>query len=329
MTIPILALFNNRADASGMSLVYHMAWMYADLGYIVVAADLDPQMNLTANLLGEDGVEELGGGGEQACTIYDAIRPLIQGTGDVRTPALRPIAPGLHAIAGDLALSSCEDALAQEWLACLDGKERALRATAALWTAMQRAALEVAADVVLIDLPPNLGAINRAALIASDHVVVPVAPDRLSLQGLETLGAALHSWRDGWSERLAITPEPVRSLPSGTMRPAGYVVMQRTLRLDRPPKALEHWTAQIPAVYASAVLYGTTSAIHPDDDPSCLGIVRRHDSLISLSQEAGKPIFHLKASDGALGSHAKAVSHARRELEALARRIAAASWLAR
>ena len=83
---------------------------------------------------------------------------------------------------------------------------------------------------------------------------------------------------------------------------------------------------QIPQVYATAVLRSTTSAAYPDNDPSCLGIVKRHDSLLSLSQEAGKPIFHLRASEGAIGSHAKAAFRARHEFEALARKIAAASW---
>lgn len=31
-----------------MLLVYHLAWMYVDLGLPVVAADLDPQANLTS-----------------------------------------------------------------------------------------------------------------------------------------------------------------------------------------------------------------------------------------------------------------------------------------
>ena len=47
------------------------------------------------------------------------------------------------------------------------------------------------ADVGLIDVGPNLGAINRAALIATDHVVIPLAPDLFSLQGLKNVGPTL------------------------------------------------------------------------------------------------------------------------------------------
>ena len=55
-------------------------------------------------------------------------------------------------------------------------------------------------------------------------------------------------------------------------------------------------------------------------------MVKRYGSLMPLSQEARKPIFRLKASDGAVGSHAKAALDARRDFETLAGRIAAASW---
>jgi cellulose biosynthesis protein BcsQ len=328
MTVPILAFFNNKGGVGKTSLVYHMAWMYADMGRTVVAVDLDPQANLTAAFLDEDRIEELWSDDwEPQRTIYGAMSPLMRGVGDIETPERQQLAPRLHLIAGNLALSNYEDDLSREWPLCLERKERAFRVTTAFWRAVQRASEEIAADVALLDLGPNLGAINRAALIASDHVVVPVAPDLFSLQGLRNLGPTLRLWREGWNERVAKNPERTLSLPTGTINPAGYVVLQHVVRLDRPAKAFDRWMARIPHVYATAVLAGTTSATHPDNDPNCLGIVKRYGSLMPLSQEARKPIFRLKASDGAIGSHAKAAIDARRDFEALARRIADASWM--
>ncbi len=48
MTVPVVAFFNNKGRVGQTMLVYHLAWMYADLGLHVVAADLDPQANLTS-----------------------------------------------------------------------------------------------------------------------------------------------------------------------------------------------------------------------------------------------------------------------------------------
>lgn len=48
MSAALIAFFSNKSGAGKTSLVYHLAWMYADLGTRVVAADLDPQANLSA-----------------------------------------------------------------------------------------------------------------------------------------------------------------------------------------------------------------------------------------------------------------------------------------
>ena len=52
-----------------------------------------------------------------------------------------------------------------EWPGCLDRKERAFRVISAFWRLLTQAATSYKADLVLVDLGPNLGAINRAALI--------------------------------------------------------------------------------------------------------------------------------------------------------------------
>ena len=58
MSTTIVAFFNNKGGVGKTSLVYHLAWMYNDLGFRVVVADLDPQSNLTAAFLDEDRLEE-------------------------------------------------------------------------------------------------------------------------------------------------------------------------------------------------------------------------------------------------------------------------------
>ncbi|MCK5323705.1 MAG: hypothetical protein KAJ45_06140, partial [Desulfobulbaceae bacterium] len=45
-----------------------------------------------------------------------------------------------------------------------------------------------------------------------------------------------------------------------------------------------------------------------NDDPNCIGLVRHYQSLMSMAQEARKPIFLLKPAEGAIGAHAQSVS---------------------
>lgn len=72
--------------------------------------------------------------------------------------------------------------------------ESAFRTMTAFHRLVQQGA-DWGAELVLIDVGPNLGAINRSALIASDQVCLPLAPDLFSLQGLKNLGPTLREWR--------------------------------------------------------------------------------------------------------------------------------------
>ncbi len=79
---------------------------------------------------------------------------------------------------------------------------------------------------------------------ASSHtVIVPLSPDLFSLQGLRNLGPTLRRWREGWTERLGKNPVPQLELPTGRTQPAGYIVQQHSVRMDRPVKAYERWIA--------------------------------------------------------------------------------------
>ena len=87
----------------------------------------------------------------------------------------------LGLIPGDLGLSRFEDKLSDAWPRCHNRDESAFRTMTAFHRLIQAGAAETA-ELVLIDVGPNLGAINRAALIASDQVCIPLAPDLFSLQ---------------------------------------------------------------------------------------------------------------------------------------------------
>jgi len=191
---------------------------------------------------------------------------------------------------------------------------------------IQRAAEQAAAEVVLVDLGPNLGAINRAALVACRHIVMPVAPDLFSLQGLRNLGPTVRQWHEEWEERIPKNPVLTLGLPTDTMTPAGYVVLQHSIRLDRPMQAYDLWMNRIPEVYATAVLAEPATATQPASDGHCLGLLKRYGSLMPMAQEARKPIFHLRPADGALGAHATAAREARKDFERVADRIAVATW---
>src|SRR5712692_1841231 len=227
--------------------------MYANRGLTVVAADLDPQANLTSMFLEDDRLEELWPDGEHPQSVLGSIKPILKGTGDIADPHVEAVLDNLGLVVGDLGLSSFEDKLSDAWPHCHDGDEAAFRIISAFYRLVLRAAEQREAQLVLIDVGPNLGAMNRAALIAAENVVIPLAPDLFSLQGLRNLGPTLRRWRKEWHERVLRSPDPDLVLPPGGMNPAGYVVMQHAVRLDRPARAYERWMQRIPAEYALSV----------------------------------------------------------------------------
>jgi chromosome partitioning protein len=322
MTKPVITFFNNKGGVGKTSLVYHLSWMFAEQRKRVVAVDLDPQANLTAAFLDEEMVESLWDNDAAPNTIFRAVKPLT-GVGDLVEPALEKIASDLYLLPGDVALSAFEETLAEVWPVSMGDANlyRPFRILTAFWQVMQSAAQKVEADVLLVDVGPNLGAINRSVLISTDHVVIPLGADLFSLQGLKNLGPTLRSWRSLWKKRLANWEKPEFKLPKGQMQPAGYLCQQHSVRLNRPVKAYDKWVNRIPGVYRESVLNEPAEQMKPADDPLCLATLKHYRSLIPMGQEHRKPIFKLTSAAGAIGSHANAAQEAYKDFRELIQKI--------
>lgn len=331
MTAPILTLFNNKGGVGKTSIVFHLAWAMAAKGLRVLAADLDPQANLTSAFLEENLLENLwmreeGKYSEEtADTIYRCLKPLAH-VGDLKQPVLHEISTSLALIPGDLGLSDFEDNLSEAWPHALGQQNpfRPYRVLTAFWHVLRLGAAAWNADLVLMDVGPNLGAINRSALIATDAVVVPLGADLFSLQGMRNLGPTLNRWRADWDLRLQHWQQPKFELPSGKMEPIGYVVQQHSVRLDRPVRAYDKWVNRIPEEFRRSLRPDDSPVslgLRPDEDSWCLATMKHYRSLVPMGQETRKPIFDLTSADGAIGNHAKAVASARRDYQDLVQTI--------
>lgn len=321
-----IAFFNNKGGVGKTTLVYHLAWMYQELGISVVAIDLDPQANLTAAFLPEETLEALWLDGSGPRTILGVIQPLLDRLGDLRDPILESLGSDLALLPGNLGLSLFEDRLAAAWPGCLQDNPAEAHDAFRVMTSFYRAAGHAAAgrnaELVLIDVGPTLGALNRAALVACDFVIMPLGADLYSLQGLRNLGPSLGNWRKGWKKRLQENVPPHLTLPTGEMNPVGYVVLQHAVRMDRPVKAYQRWVERIPAVYHHEILGASEDSPLPDPDPHRLATLKHYRSLMPLAQAAHKPMFLLKPADGAIGGHSEAVLACYRDFKELASRIA-------
>ena len=165
-----------------------------------MAADLDPQANLSTMFLPEDRLLELWPEGRHDHSILGSVAPMLRGVGDLAEPHVEQVTLNLGLLVGDLGLSRFEARLSSAWPDCMNRDEAAFRVESAFHRVLARATDQRQADVVLVDVGPNLGAINRAAIIAANHVVFPLAPDLFSpSQGLQNTGPTLDDWREQWA----------------------------------------------------------------------------------------------------------------------------------
>ena len=312
-----IAFFNCKGGAGTTSVVYHLAYMFRQLGLSVVAVDCDPQADLTTMFLNEDRLEQLWSNGAQQFTIKGAIDSI----GDLRPPHIESVAENIALIAGDIQLAGIEEKLSKAWLQCMSGDEAAFRSVTAISSVARNAGTNRQADIVLLDIGPTLGSINRSALLGADFVITPIASDVSMLLGLRVLVQKLKQWRDEWAE--IRTRHPNSSLPSGAMIPAGYVFgsyfsMRPGAAFNRA--RIRSMLAKVPSEYQPADLNSQLTSFHQDD--YCLATLWRYPTLMPRALESKKPMFHLTPADGAIGSEIDAVKNCYQDFKRLAIRIA-------
>lgn len=315
-----LIFFNNKGGVGKTTTVYHVAWMMSELGIKTIAIDLDPQSNLTSMFLSAERLEEIYEG-NLPITVLDSINPVL--SGDPYNPVhIEEINENLGLIMGNLSLSTFEDSLSDAWLKCLNGDIYSFRLTSIFNTIFQDAANQFNAEFILIDVGPNLGAINRAVTISSDFIVMPVASDLFSLQGIKNLGLTLSTWKNQWKQRKDLRPGNVSfNIPSNESKPIGYIVMQYSAKESRPVKSYLKWANRIPSVFAEYVLGHDVQINSVEEDNFCISLLKHYRSLAPMSMESHKPIFLLKPADGAIGAHVYAVQKSYQEFETLTQRI--------
>jgi len=329
-----LTLFNNKGGVGKTTLTFNIAHMFARLGLDVVALDYDPQCNLSALFLGDDdlygawtaGDVVLPDGTRRGRTVAACVDLVRRGKGELLDPELIEVADHLWLLPGHIGLSRFEQTLAEEWpkVQAVDN-ERALDVTTALDQLSSKAATHVNADIVIIDVGPSLGALNRAAVLACDAIVVPLAPDLFSLQGLENAGPVLRQWRKDWQtacqNRISESRSP--QLAPHQFQPIGYIVQQHLARSDRIPSGYQRWASLIPHYFHQFIL--GEDEVAPDlsieSDDQCLALIKHYASLVPIAQQAGKPMFDLKQADGIGGGQLQAVARFRKEFEAIVERI--------
>src|SRR3954462_6242198 len=172
----VIAFANQKGGVAKTTTTLNLGVAFAEHGMKVLLVDLDPQGNLTMSQgLNPDSIER---------SMFDVLVHRL------------PIQSVIEHTEIDLAVSSIDLAGAELALSSMIGPERALEKALS--------AVKENYDYVLIDPPPSLGLLTINALVASDHVIVPVQCEYLSLRGLVQLENTLAMIRENLNPNVAI-----------------------------------------------------------------------------------------------------------------------------
>jgi chromosome partitioning protein len=313
-----IAFFNHKGGVGKSTLAFHLGHMLAENGTKTLLVDLDPQTNLTQLCLAENQIESKITAHEESTTLFGAVHPLVTGEGAIREVEAVQLAENLHLLAGSLRLAAIEDELARMWPNCLETDKRAFRLTTAAYTVAYQVAKKSDASLIIFDVGPNLGPLNRAGLISSDAVIVPTAPDMFSARALGSLGPSLNRWRDGWRDRITRLktndPEFYKLMPKGGMRPMGYVVSRFSMHGNTLAAQYQYWEQEIETSYRNFT---------QSSGDGCLAKIPDFHQLAPMTHRQNKPVWKLSNTQG-MRIDANTRREVRQEFEDFASKIQAA-----
>ena len=315
-----LCFFNNKGGVGKTTLACNVASYVAETeGVSVLLIDADPQCNATQLVLPDEMSERLysdPNGIPDIDSLKQVLQPLLRGDASLATNH-RAAGPetnrfGISVLPGHPHIALLEDRLSTNWTQFMGGDLGGARVSN--WNTQMLSELRKKYDLIIFDVGPSLGALNRSILIGVDYFMAPMGCDIFSLIGIENIANWIDQWRKYYDQAYAqveATHGPhlhefdgqVRSTSSIMSRFVGYTVQQyitKTIRDEkRATAAYETILAQIPGEIAESL--GPFIAPPLNIEDVRLGDVPQMFSLVPLAQSAHAPIHNLTRKDGLSG----------------------------
>jgi cellulose biosynthesis protein BcsQ len=307
-----VGFFNNKGGVGKTTLACNYAAWEAANGRQVLVLDLDPQCNSTQLILDDDQWAAIYEDPQrsEAQTVMGVLKEIRAGDSSVATDQFA-VHHGtrfdVDVLAGHPTMSIFEDILSEAWTKFRGGEVAGARRT--LWIRTLREWLDDRYDVIIVDVSPSLGAINRSALIGCDSFVTPMAADLFSLYALDNITTWFSRWLGEYEAGKHNAEESLKATGYGELLPEplpiqhgfiGYTVQQYVSRTSggevRQIQAYDQHRREIPARAERLIELSRVT------DDLALGTVPNMFSMIPLAQGCHAPIAALGRDDGLRGA---------------------------
>lgn len=321
-----IAFFNNKGGVGKTTLLCNLASYFAlKHSQKILIIDLDPQCNSSAYVMPEEELTEILIQGKHN-SIEGFFEPIRKGKGypeDLPT-IFSSRRFSVDIIIGDPKLSLREDLLSTDWAETKNGEPRGFQTTFSIRELLSRLGMY---DLVLIDVGPSLGALNRAVLLAVDYFLMPLSVDIFSLMAIANIQKSVENWKSELGDAIANHKKKegsdfeISGIPvAWNLKFLGYVTQQYRSKMVKGVKE--------PVVAFDKIIKEQKKELDEICDSfgrergsANLGEVPILSSIIPMSQSAHAPVFALEARDGVVGSGYYRVAEAATIFDTISKKI--------
>lgn len=296
-----IVLFNHKGGVGKTTLTVNIASALGDSGLKVLLVDADPQCNLTSFYLTEKQLDKLLGDSndsDEGETIWSAIKPVIRGKGGAQEiPVYETSNKNVFIAPGDVLLADYEEELPDAWTRSFARNKRGYDVIRALSDAVKLLSAKHEVDVVMYDVGPNVGPLNRVVLLDVDYFITPVAADLFSIRALSTVGRAVGKWIADYETIQSLAQVDKSALLGGKPVYLGYITSAFKVNVGkRASDPHAQWESKIASRVTSRIvniLNTIDESLVPYAGENKIGGVKHFQSLAPSAQENGVAIAQL------------------------------------